>query len=86
MNRILLAEMVLVQLRQTKAQTGAGVGSNFNCVNNEPWDTQHVHKHQEDRQKHTSAGIPFRIFILLKPGQFLIEVKWISLIFKKTAL
>ena len=49
-----------------KSTGGAGVGSNFNCVNNEPWDTQHVHKHQEDRQKHTSAGIPFRIFILLK--------------------
>ena len=35
-----------------KSTGGAGVRSNFNCVNNEPWDTQHVHKHQEDHQKH----------------------------------
>ena len=35
-----------------KSTRGAGVGSNFNCVNIQPWDTQHVHKHQEDLQKH----------------------------------
>ena len=38
-----------------KSTGGAGVRSNFNCVNNEPWDTQHVHKHQEDHQKHGCA-------------------------------